>query len=418
MISIKNNLKNHVGLAIGWFIFLCMIFFQPAQKHIISPLTSSMFPLHSLTTEELKNQNREVFGFLPHWNFDNAHNIDFETLTTLAYFDLKVSPDGNIIKDDAGYQSFVSKEATEIFKRAHQQGTRVVATLTLMDNDNIEAFLDDPEAQERTIDQAVTMVKRRGIDGINLDYEYDGNAGPAYRAKFTVFADNMTQRMHQEVPASKVTASVYASGVKYPKVQDIGSLSKVVDGIFMMGYDFAVLSSEVAMPTAPLYGHKEGKYWYDISTAVDDFLTVMPADKLILGTPWYGLNFHVYKPGFKAQTRPARAQHQTYEAVKDYVTPAKVGISDYQEGWDDISKVSWKAYFVEDTQTWRMVYIDDVRALGAKYDLAKEKNLQGVGMWALGFEGDKTEMWDLLRQKFGNKIADIRISNKPIYENM
>src|SRR6185369_13505042 len=38
--------------------------------------------------------------------------------------------------------------------------------------------------------------------------------------------------------------------------------------------------------------------------------------------------------------------------------------------------------------------------LGLKYDLAQAKNLAGAGMWALGYDGSRTELYDLLRDKF------------------
>lgn len=410
---------HHIGLGIAWAFFFFAVFFQPLNDHIISPIAATLFPLHSLKNDEIKNSSKEVFGFLPHWNFHTTKNIDFDTLTTLAYFDIKVDSQGAIMKDDIGYETFVSKEATQLFKKAHDHGTRVVLTLTLFDNDSIEEFLDDPRAQQRLITESVSLVEKRGIDGINLDFEYDGDAGDGYRRKFTTFSKNITEKMHAEVPTSKVTVSVYASGAKYPKVQDIGEVAKVTDGLFMMGYDFAIASSDVAMPTAPLTGYKEGKYWYDISTAVDDFLAVMPANKLILGTPWYGLNFEVYEPGFKAETVSSyywgrQGKIQTYDVIKDNMTLASG--NKVVNGWDEIGQVGWKAYYDDNAGTWRQVYMDDIRSMGAKYDLAKDKNLLGVGIWALGYEGDTNEMWDLIERTFGNKIADIRISQKPIYE--
>ena len=417
----RSETFGYIGLGMAWAIFLYAIFYQPIQKNIISPIASAFIPLKSLKENEVKDYQHEVFGFLPHWNFDNTHTIDYEALTTLAYFDIKIDSSGEILKNDAGYESFISDEATQIFRKAHKNGVRVVLTLTLMDNSHIRALLDNPQAQQRIIDQSVELVKKRGIDGINIDIEYEGDAGDDYREKFTKFAASMTNKMHAEVSSSKVTVSVYASGVKYPKVQDIGEVAQVTDGIFMMGYDFAVSSSEIAMPTAPLGGYKEGKYWYDISTAIDDFLTVMPAHKLILGTPWYGLNFEVYEPSFKAETVSwyylgRQGIIQTYNNVKEHVHPNRSDATAYKTGWDDVGQVGWKAYYMPATDTWRMVYMDDPRSLGAKYDLAKEKGLLGVGIWAIGFEGNSTEMWDIIRQKFGTKIADIRISEKPIYE--
>lgn len=414
----QSNSVKVISFGIAWALFIFMIFMQPINTHIISPIASIISPLHSLEDNQLKSYSNEVFGFLPHWNFTQSDNIDFETLTTLAYFDIKVDPSGRIIKEDAGYNTFISDEATELFKKAHNHGTRVVLTLTLMDNEGLITFLDNPEAQDRVIKEAVSLVEKRGIDGINIDFEYDGDAGAENRAKFTTFATNLTNHMHAQVPASQVTVSVYASGVKYPKLQNVGELAAVTDGIFMMGYDFAVASSDVAMPTAPLGGYKEGKYWYDISTAVEDFLAVMPADKLILGTPWYGLNFEVYEPGFKAETVSwyywgKQGKLETYENTQRNVTQASTAV---RQGWDELSQVGWTAYYDVSTDTWRMIYMDDPRSLAAKYDFAKEKKLLGVGIWALGFEGESPEMWDIIRSKFGNKIADVRILKKPIYE--
>lgn len=415
---IDKNFHSHIiGLGLAWIVFMYALFFQPINTHIISPMTSILFPLHSLQEEELKNYSNEVFGFLPYWNFANADHIDFETLTTLAYFDIKMNANGEIIKSDPGYQTFISDEATAIFKKAHNHGTRVVLTLTLMNNSEIESFLDNKKAQEKLIHESVNLVKKRGIDGINIDIEYEGDAGEYYRNKYTSFAAALSSHMHREVAASQVTASVYASGVKYPKVQNIADVARVTDGIFMMGYDFAITSSDVAMPTAPLGGHKEGKYWYDITTAVEDFLAVMPANKLILGTPWYGLNFEVYEPGFKAETVSwyywgRRGKIQTYENVKKMVQSET---SKRVSGWDDISKVGWTAYYSPTDGTWRMVYIDDPRSLAAKYSFAKEKKLLGVGIWALGYEGTHDEMWEVLESTFGKKIADARILRKPIY---
>lgn len=373
-------------------------------------------PLHSLKDDEAKASKHEVFGFAPSWTLHNLENIDFDTLTTLAYFDVKVASDGNLITNDVGYQSFKSERATALFKKAHQHGTRVVLTITQMDNADIRVIMDDPQAQQRTIEQTVALVEKRGIDGINVDFEYEGNPGSAYRAAFTTFVKNLTEEMHTRVPGSKVTVSVYASAVVAPKIHELDQLSKYSDGIFMMGYDFAVASSEVAMPTAPLYGHKEGKYWYDISTAVEDFLTVMPADKLILGMPWYGLDFPVNKPEFKAAT-VGRGSIITAGVTEEKITPDMPNISSFQTGWDELGQINWKAYYYN-SQGWRMVYTDDAQSVSKKTAFAKEKQLLGVGMWALGFEGDNKDMWEAIKGQYGVKVADITILNKQIHDNI
>lgn len=372
---------------------------------LLSPLDAPLRPL----TESKKGY--EVFGFAPYWNKDKLGQVNFGTLTTLSYFGVPVLNDGTLDESDPGYITFLSDTMTKVFQKAHAAGTRVVLTVTQMDNNTITSFLDSSDAQKSAIDQIIATVKARGIDGVNVDFEYLGDPGSFYRTQFSQFVADLTTKMHQEMPRSQVTVSVYALAARGGKLYDIASLGKSADEIFMMAYDFAVAGSDNAAPTAPLYGYKEGKYSYDISTAVADFLRLMPANKLVLGVPYYGYNYLVYKPGVNALTRPYDSWRgtptaQTYSYVLDNV---KSEVS----GWDNVGKVGWKAYFVPETGTWRMIFLDDPKSLAYKYDFVKTKGLGGVGIWALGNDNNKPELWALLRQKFGIKLADSSMADLP-----
>lgn len=422
---VKNNrLAVYAYCFALFFVFIVLAFTSNkyAGFPFVSPLADSLNPL---SENELKD-GYEVFGFAPYWTINKLDNVDFGVLTTLAYFGYEINPDGSVL-DDGGYKAFHSDKATEIFRKAHESGTRVVLTVTQMDNTNIKAFLDDKTAQERAINNTVDAVTARGIDGINIDFEYSGNPEGNYQDKFSIFTRNLTQKMHAKHPEAQVTVSVYASAGKTPQLYDLAQLSKDTDGIFMMAYDFATAGSDQVIPTSPLNGHKEGKYWYDISTAVDDFLKVMPKEKLILGLPWYGYNYPVVSPAIKADkdyghyayaynrwgyrysyySARQKAHAQTYSLAKN-------DIAVEQEGWDDLGQVGWKAY-KDSSGQWRMIFLDDEKSLGIKYDFAKQKQLGGVGMWALGFDDGKSEFWSLLNEKFGKKIVDNRIRNRRIY---
>lgn len=414
--NLKNYLKvkeNKYRFAIVLdvlFILIVILFgFGKPNFNFISP-----FPTHTLMT---KRQNNQVFGFAPYWTFQNLDAVDFSVLSTFAYFGITVNPDGTFVTDDPGYLTFDSKDASRIFQKAHNSGTSVVLTLTQMDNNDILALMDNPSGQSTAISKAVDLVKSKGLDGVNIDFEYMGDPGDDYRNKFTAFIKNLSDSFHREIPGSSVTVSVYASAIKDPKIYNIKELSKVSDSLFMMAYDFAVSGSENAIPTSPLYGYKQGKYWYDISTAVDDFLKVMPSNKLILGLPWYGYNYSVTQPQVDAQTYPYYGgDAQMYGQISD-ISAKSPNISSYETGWDNLGKVGYKAYYDNYSGTWRMVFIEDPKSLSIKYDFAKSKQLAGVGIWALGFENGKKEVWDVLREKFGTNLADSRQVIQKAYVN-
>lgn len=396
---------SYITLSLASFCLMLIFIFGMSPSALISPLID---PLHSLTSNQVKNSGHEIFGFGPYWTINKLGNVDFNVLTTFSYFGVPVNPDGTLDRTDQGYTVFQSKQATDVFRKAHSHGTRVVLTLTAMDNDTLDALMTDPQAQQETINEAVSEVKNRGIDGINVDFEYTGDAGDTERAAFTSFIKELTTRMHQEVPASKVTVSLYASAASSPKLANVSDVAKDSDGIFMMAYDFAVANSDTAMPTAPLYGKKQGKYSYDVSTAVNDFLSVMPANKLILGVPYYGYNYVVSKPGVDVPTLPPLGTAQTIEYASNNVMAE-------QSGWDDAGEVGWKAYYDSYSGAWRVLFQDDARSLGLKYDFAKDKDLEGVGIWALGFDNGRSDLWAVLEEKFGTKqIADGRIVNRTI----
>src|SRR5258708_2529373 len=292
-----------------------------------------------------------------------------------------------------------------------------------MDNASINSLMDSKDAQNTTINDAIKEVKSAGIDGVNIDFEYVGNPGDDYKNKFSEFVYNFVQKLHREVPNSRLTVSVYASSVKDPKIYDIPRIAKYSDGIFMMAYDFATSTSDEAIPTAPLYGHKEGKYWYDVATAVEDFLKIMPSNKLILGVPWYGYNYPVNSPSVKASVNKGYYTYywyryrryseyhsnssvaQTYTFANDLIKESNTSIEKITTECDQYGQVGYKAYYDSDSGTWRMIFLEDAKSMSIKYDFAKSKNLAGVGIWALGFDEGKKEMWTVLKEKFGQKLA-------------
>ena len=69
--------------------------------------------------------------------------------------------------------------------------------------------------------------------------------------------------------------------------------------------------------------------------------------------------------------------------------------------------VAWTAYRRENctptygcVKPWRQLYFDDATALKAKYDLVNQYGLRGAGIWALGYDGTRPELYAAIKAKF------------------
>ncbi len=90
-----------------------------------------------------------------------------------------------------------------------------------------------------------------------------------------------------------------------------------------------------------------------------------------------------------------RAQSQPYESVMDTILD-----TDPEVKWNEEGKSPYFTYTSPETGELRTVYFENKDSLRAKYQLVKDANLAGVGIWALGYDGGYNELWDLLYDEF------------------
>lgn len=372
-------------LIVGVFFLGLFLTKRDTFDHFLSPI---------IQKSDVNGQRKEVFGFAPHWNLSKLGNIDWNVLTSFAYFSLDVNADGSISRDTYEWDTFQSDRVSSLFNTAKQKGVKRIVTLTQMEAPIIHEFLDNPSAWENLANQSAQLLQEKDLEGINIDIEYIPS-DDHYRQQFSDFMTQYTKIVKVKRPKSFITVSVLASSVRYNKIYDIGHLSNVTDGVLMMAYDFYYAGSEAAGPTAPLYGYNNGKgpYWYDIATAVDDFTKVADPGKIILAVPYYGWDYPTSSPAPLAD-RWGRTTATTNEKAQaqNLIRVTPVG------GWDDQAKVSWRGYYDEDG--WHVVYLEDKKSLSYKYSFIKSKSLQGVGIWALGYDNGDEDLWLTLKEQF------------------
>jgi hypothetical protein len=110
--------------------------------------------------------SHQVYGYLPYWrlNGGTAGQLDYDLVSTIAFFGLGIKATGDIDMAWRGTQAYLSSDATAVTNAAHAKGVRVVPTFQLFDSGSLPkmtAFLGSASAQNRFIGQALNLMERR-----------------------------------------------------------------------------------------------------------------------------------------------------------------------------------------------------------------------------------------------------------------
>jgi hypothetical protein len=177
-----------------------------------------------------------------------------------------------------------------------------------------------------------------------------------------------------------------------------------------MGYDYRTAGSSPVGSIAPVV-----RAGYDITDTLDAYTARVPASKLILGVPYYGRAWSTDTDKLHAKN----ISGTKYGASTAVVYATGIGIlQQYGKRTDPTERATWTAYRRENCTTtygcvtsWRQLYLDDAYMLRAKYDLINRYDLRGAGIWALGYDDARPELYAAIKDKFIAKempFTDVR----------
>lgn len=330
---------------------------------------------------------KEVLGFFPYWMLPKEDQIDLATLTSVSLFGLEVDGSGNIVTSGAnndangGWTMWRDPKLDDFIARAKDQNVSVYLTIKCFDSGNIESIATSDTAQKTLIDNAMYLVNSKNLNGINIDFEYVGVPSNKVRDGFTQFITALNAEMKRQIPGSVLTIDTYLVSGSEKDIFDIPAIAKNSDAFVIMGYDMHTPLG-AAGPVAAMGGDT------NIVTYVDNYLKQVDASKLILAVPYYGYDW----PVNQATPSADMVKILPYAEIADQS-------QNLQLSWDDTSETPYFTY-TDDSGQPRVVHYDNVRSLGIKYDFINNENLRGVGIWALGYDGDNQDLEKLLIDKF------------------
>lgn len=349
---------------------------------------------------------REVLGFLPWWLLDDPDTMNalrYDLLSTIAFFDVTLSSTGAIQRSGQGWTGWASATMTNVINAAHARGVKVVLTASMHAWDAAGAsaqntMLASAANRARAAADISAAVKARNADGVNIDFE---PVAPAQRASFTAFIRTLKARLVADGTRSYLTVDTMAGAASWSTGYDVVGLtaSGAADAIMVMAYDFSWSGSARAGGVAPL----QSSYMLDVTEALDAHLTAgVPPAKMIWGVPYYGRTWPTTSDALNATTRAGTSSAYAYiDAIEQAQLRGR--------RWDAAGGVPWYAW---QSSGWWEGYYDDAQSLGLKYDLVNGRSLGGIGIWSLGMDAGRSELWGLIKARFVKTIRRIGGSDR------
>jgi spore germination protein YaaH len=378
------------GVAFGlWY-------WQP--QPLITPLSQVPQFRFLLGNEAPPNVTHKViYGYLPYWN-TNKVTIQPE-LTNLSYFGLTMAGDGSIVTQtdeggEPGYARLKSDTWLELSQQQAAQGGKVEIVLAQFDNDTIVQLLSTPASHEKLLSSLDAILLAYPVQGINIDIEYTGEITPQLRSRLTELMTKIRTHLNQKYDGVNLSIAMYASAASTQQLWEVDKLAEQVDYIVVMAYDFHRRSSPLAGPVAPLFGGAE--LWdSDISQHLQAFIKKVPPQKILLGVPFYGYEWQTTSRAAQAHAFPDTGSTASFERVQTLL--AKRDELKVQEHWNEQALSPYISY-IENGEIY-VVYYENSRSISYKLDYVNQLDLAGIAIWALGYEGQNRELWDVISRK-------------------
>src|SRR5438270_6555518 len=278
-----------------------------------------------------------------------------------------INSDGTLSRNRTG-----SEDPTWL---AAMTGTQILPTLQNRVNGSFNASVSasvissaNRDAHAENIRQ---LVVNKAYDGIDLDYE---SMPQSSRSDFSAFVSVLASKLHASGKRLSVTCYAKTSDTATwdgPGGEDYAAIGQVADWVKLMVYDKAWDTSPPG-PISPLT-------WID--QVVTFAQTQIPAQKIIVGLPWYGYDW-VGSSGVGVTYSDAMSTATINHAVVGY-------------------DVNGEATFVYSNHT---VYFQDANSYNKKADLITRNHptVAGFAHWRNGAEDPA--IWTRVAALKGNSI--------------
>ncbi len=294
-------------------------------------------------------------------------------LTFLTVFDYRFDAMGNLNNPD-------DQEIVNLAKEYGVFPMMLISTLSergVRDNSAASALLNNPDIQDRMIDNIIANIKAKGYMGLN---QYCQLIDPATEEQAENYIRKISTRLRSEGLRYSITVTprvtIEGTEVVYETI-DYSSISQYVDAILFVSYDWGYS-----------YGPPTSATPLNIARGlIDNVLKTMPSNKYVLGLSVIGYDWALpYVPEYTV------ANSITYDTAIQLAIDNGVSIQ-----FSEAAAAPYYFYY-DIGGSLHNVWFKDARSIDQITRLIPEYGLQGLSTWNNMFFF--TQMWFVINNLY------------------
>jgi chitinase len=259
------------------------------------------------------------------------------------------------------------------------------------------------ETRAKFAESAVTFLRSYKLDGIDIDWEFPVGGGDSgnterpedkqnYTLLFQALRDQLNAAGQKDHRTYLLTAAI-GNSEQFLKNTEMAKVANILDWANIMAYDFNGHWNKYAGHHSPLYNdptlkHEGASEKLNVNSIVDMMLQAgVPANKLVLGVPFYGYSWKQCGASNNGQLQDCKGLgHGTWEdGTLDFfdINANLVNKGGFVRYWNDTAK----APYLFNADTGEFVSYEDVESLDNKIKYLKARGLAGIMFWEIS--GDR-----------------------------
>lgn len=303
-------------------------------KAFKSGMTDSDTAITTYTIGTTNPTGFKVVGYYPSWEPEKLDRIQYDVVTHINYAFLIPTSDGAVLPLEN------PETAKEIIKQAHAKNVKVLIAVggwsykdTPLEATFVSATNTDAKI-EKFATEIMKVVNDFGFDGVDMDWEHPRTDGVSKTQYQKLMLNLRGKLIGGKLLSSAVLSGVTPDGnIYYDSAAHSDAVLNAVDYINVMAYD----GGDGERHSSYNFAVNCGNYWKNTRK--------MPAEKVVLGVPFYG------RPSWATYDEILAANPNAYNTDTSVIN----GMTAYYNGIPTIQKkTAWAKANVGGIMIWEL----------------------------------------------------------------